>query len=98
MLYIFGGNIATVNEPFAKLQEPGWALMDLRSKSVVYSELELDGTHLDGVFLIQGLLEVNSTTPYDKFYYDYKVFLMKAAEHYIKNIGCNLNGIISCKR
>ena len=74
MLYIFGGNIATVNEPFAKLQEPGWALMDLRSKSVVYSELELDGTHLDGVFLIQGLLEVNSTTPYDKFYYDYKVF------------------------
>lgn len=48
--------------------------MDLRSKSVVYSELELDGTHLDGVFLIQGLLEVNSTTPYDKFYYDYKVF------------------------
>jgi hypothetical protein len=73
MLYIFGGNLGTVNQPYVKLERPGWAIMDLKSKAIVYSEFEREGTHLDGVFLVQGLLEVNSTTPFDKEHYDYKV-------------------------
>lgn len=74
MLYIFGGDLGTVNQPFAKLQRPGWAIMDLKSKNIIYSEYEREGTHLDGAFYRQGLLEVNSTTPFDAQHYDYKVF------------------------
>jgi hypothetical protein len=74
MLYIFGGNAATVNQPFAQLERPGWAIMNLQSKAIVYSEFETDGTHIDGVFYTQGFLEVNSVTPFDAEHYDYKVF------------------------
>ena len=74
MMYIFGGDIPTVNQPFAKLEKTGWAIMDLKTQSILYTEFEKEGTHLDGVFYVQGLLEANSTTPFENEYYDYKVF------------------------
>jgi hypothetical protein len=74
MMYSFGGLIPTVNQPFASLDDRGWAIMDLKTKKIIYSELEKEGTILNGVYFVQGFLESNSTTPFDKVHYDYKVF------------------------
>jgi len=74
MMYLYGGYVRTVNQPFATLEKPGWALMELSSKKIVYSEPEKEGTILNGVHFTQGLLAANSTTPFDKVHYDYNVF------------------------
>lgn len=92
MMYKSGGSFGNVNQPFARLEKPAWGLVDIQANKVVYHETEKEGTHLDGIFFTQGLLQSNSTTPFDNNHYDYKVFFDEST-HTIRNFGNKVNGI-----
>lgn len=76
MMYIFGGmNLATANSPFGTIERPGWALMRLEDRKVVYQEYTDDGILAFAVLIMtQDLIMVAYSTPSTEVDYDYWVF------------------------
>jgi len=77
MMYIFGGmGLATANSPFGTIERPGWALMRLEDRKVVYQEYTDDGIlAFNRLSIQQNMPVVGFSTPRtNDGVYDYFVF------------------------